>query len=256
MAKLIEQLGLDWFVLLTGRPAFEDGPTPFPSSSEIQEKLGNLCDEEKLDDAVQYCESLLQREDDRLDKIEAKAFTLIGITGIATGFITGFAGLLLNQSNTLSYVLIPAAVLYILVVVSLMWTIFLAVKVVSVGDYLFMYPSANDILQLSDETLTSVKQERAVSLFRSFVQNNQTVNRKATFLGGAQLWFRNSIFSLLILTLLIGIWVIAAPLTTTSTGTSGSAFTSTPPVIPTNSPILTPTMTVPLSPTLTLTSTP
>jgi hypothetical protein len=241
--KIIERLGLDWFILLIGKPAFEDAPLPYPTTfSEIREKLGDLRDKEKLDDAIEYCSSLLKREEDRSDKVESKAFTLIGITGIATGFITGFAGLLLDRDKiTSTSVLIPAAALYILVVISLMWTIYLAVKVVIVGDYRFTY---------------HVKRERAASLFYSFAQNVQVVNRKATYLGGAQLWFRNSIVLLLVLTLLLA---VCAPLMPTSvpgvpTPPMGSSPTVQPTRAPTDTPQATPMPTG--TPTRTPTSTP
>jgi hypothetical protein len=239
ISRMVERLGLDWFVLLIGKPAFEDSPLPYPATlSEVREKLGDLRDKEKLDDAVEYCAGLLKREEDRSDKVESKAFTLIGIAGIAAGFITGFAGLLLDQGKLAStWVLIPAAVLYVLVVISLIWTIFLAVKVVTVGDYKFTYPSANDVFELSSASLCHVKRERAASLFYSFAQNHQVVNRKATFLSGAQLWFRNSIFVLLAMTLLLALYapfsVSGSPIET-SVPTVGPTVTVQPMTIPTS----------------------
>jgi hypothetical protein len=275
--KAIERLGLDWFVILIGKPAFEDAPLPYPTSlAEIRGKFGELKEKEKLDDAIEYCSGLLKREDDRSDKIESKAFTLIGITGIAAGFITGFAGLLLDRGKiTSAWVLIPAAVLYTLVVISLMWSIFLAVKVVTVGDYWFTYPSANDILRLSNASLHYVKRERAASLFYSFAQNHRVVNRKATFLGGAQLWFRNSIILLLPLTLLLALYIpfkSSAPASGASAPTVGPSpvqpttaptdtLQPTPAptatvAVPTNTPITTPTATTRPRPTTVVTLTP
>jgi hypothetical protein len=251
VSRIIEHLGLDWFVLLVGKPAFEDAPLPYPATlSEIREKFDGLRDKEKLDDAIEYCTGLLEREEKRSDKVESKAFTLIGITGIATAFITGFAGLLLDRGKINSaWVLIPAAVSYILVVISLMWTIFLAVKVVTVGDYWFTYPSANDILKLSNASLSYVRRERAASLFYSFAQNYRVVNRKATFLGGAQLWFRNSIVLLLFLSLLLAVCapLMPAPASGVLTPTIGPGATVQPTTAPTDTPqpTSTPTMVVP-----------
>jgi len=249
VSKVIELIGLDWFVILTGKPAFEDAPLPYPTNfSEIREKFESLKDDKKLDEAVEYCSSLLKRENDRSDKVESKAFILIGITGIiATGFITGFASLLLDRNKvTSTWVSIPAAVLYILVVISLMWTIFLAMKVVAISDYRFSSPSANDIFRLADASLGYVKRERAASLFYSFAQNNRVVNRKATYLGGAQLWFRNSIILLLVLTLILAIYV---PFQALSTVTQIPA----PTTVPTATIQLVPTPTSTLQPTSTST---
>jgi hypothetical protein len=208
MIDLVERLGLDWLVVLIGRPAFQDAALPYPETiSEVRAKFSGLVDGAKIDDAVDYCSGLLKREEERSDKIESKAFTLIGITGIAAGFITGFASLLLDRGK-MAFVpaLVVAVLLYIFVVVSLMMTIFLAVKVVTVLDYRFTYPSANDVFELPKLPLADVKIERAASLFYSFSRNVRVVNRKATYLGGAQLWFRNSIVLLLLLTLLLGLY--------------------------------------------------
>jgi len=103
-------------------------------------------------------------------------------------------------------VLIIAALLYIAVVISLMMTILLAMKVVAVREYRFTYPKAIDIFDLSRASLHYVKRERVISLFYSFVKNAQIVNRKATFLAGAQVWLRNSIVLLLVLTLLLALY--------------------------------------------------
>lgn len=274
--KAIERLGLDWFVLLIGKPAFEDAPIPYPATlSEIREEFGDLRDKEKLDDAIEYCNGLLKREEDRSDKVESKAFKLIGITGIATGFITGFAGLLLGQEHiTSAWVLVFATVLYVLVVISLLWTIFLAVKVVIVGDYWFTYPAADDILKLSNATLHYVKRERAASLYYSFARNRRVVNRKATFLDGAQLWFKHSIALLMALTLLLALYTPLksfVPATGVSTPTVGPtttvqstvAPTDTPrpiptptAIVPTDTAMATPTATVRPSPTITITLAP
>lgn len=257
--KIIEHLGLDWFVLLFGKPAFEDAPLPFPATlSEIREKFESLRDKEKLDDAIEYCAGLLEREEKRSDKVESKAFRLIGITGIATAFITAFAGLLLDRGKINSaWVLIPAAVSYTLVATSLIWTIFLAAKVVTVGDYCFTYPGANDILKLSKASLGYVRRERAALLFYSFAQNCRVANRKATFLGGAQLWFRNSIVLLLILTWLLAVCapLMPAPDSGVLTPTIEPSATVQPTTAPTDTPQPTPTPTV-VVPTDTLTAIP
>ncbi|MBC8492660.1 MAG: hypothetical protein H8D43_02650 [Chloroflexi bacterium] len=274
MSKVIERLGLDWLVILIGKPAFEDAPLPHPTTlSEAREGFRDL-EGEKLDDALEYCDKLLGREDDRSDKIESKAFKLIGIPGIATGFITGFAGLLLEREKlALVPVLIVAAALYVLVVLALMFTIYLAVKVVTVGDYVFTYPSANDIFELSKASLEYVKRERAASLFYSFTQNQQVVNRKATYLSGAQLWFRNSVVLLLVLTLLLALYApfkSSAPVPGASMPTVRPTVSVQPRAIPTDTlqptstltvvastdtPAAAPTATIGSSPTITITPT-
>lgn len=277
MKRFLEQLGVDWFTVIFKSSDFSDTPSPYPLSiKEISERFGDLSDEQKLDDAVSYCTNLLKREEDRLDKIESKAFTLIGITGIAAGFIVAFAGLLFDWEKISSMpALVIASTLYVIVAMSLMLTIFLAIKVINIGDYHLTYPSANDIFKLSNANLSYVKRERVISLFYSFAHNVQIVNKKATYLGGAQLWFRNSIILLLSTALFFAIYVPvvsylnnssggittqSAP-TPTYTPTASPTGTSTPTDTPTNTPTptatLQPTFTpVPItSPTLTTTVT-
>jgi hypothetical protein len=235
MANLIERSGLDWLIILTGKPAFQDAPLPFPPMTEVKAKLGSL-EGDKLGDALTFCEQQLKREDDRSDKIESKAFTLIGITGIAAAFITGFASLLLDHSKiTSGLVLVAAAAVYVAVVLSLVFTIFLAVKVVTIGEYRFSYPRANDILALADSSLEEVKRQRAIALFDSFTQNNRAINRKGTYLGGAQLWFRNSMVLLVALTLLLALFApfSAIPLTATQPSLLPALpATPSPPIMP------------------------
>lgn len=268
--NILEQLGLDWIVALFRKPNFEDSPLPYPSTiTEVRSRFGDLWDEEKLDDALSFCSDLFSREDERLDKIESKAFTLMGVTGIAAGFIMAFAGLLFDWKQVSSTsVMVVASILFASVAVSLILTIYLATKVVTLGDYRLTSPSANDIFKLNQSDLRYVKRERAISLFFSFVQNVRVVNRKATYLIGAQLWFRNSIVLLLVTTLFLALVIplsatssngvsdnqVGVP-TATTTPTSTIVPTSTvPPTrIPTNTP--TPTFTVTATPTLTRTPT-
>lgn len=239
--RVVESLGLDWLVMLIGRPAFQEVPSPHPSTfADVRAKFGYLQDDAKLDDAIAYCGELLKREDGRVDTIESKAFTLIGITSLAAGFITGFAGLLLDKGKIGSpSMLIAVAVLYVLIAFSLIWTVHLARKVVSVPDYKFTYPSATDIFALAHDSLQDVKRERTISLFYSFVSNQRIANRKATYLSGAQTWFRNSIALLVVLALVLAFLALLPLSGPTSNATSGVPATGTVPasVIATPPPV-------------------
>ncbi len=248
--RIVETLGLDWLVMLIGRPAFTEAPSPNPFTfADIRTKFGYLQDDAKLDDAIAHCTKLLEREDSRVDKIESKAFTLIGTTSIAAGFITGFAGLLLDRGKIDSPpILIAVAVLYILIAFSLIWTVHLARKVVSVPDYKFTYPSANDIFALAHDSIQDVKRERTISLFYSFASNRRIADRKATYLSGAQTWFRNSIVLLVILALVLALLALLPRTTSASNIAPGLPTTGTalPGVINTPQPA---TIVAPLSPT-------
>lgn len=132
--RIIEKLGLDWLVMLLGRPAFEDAPLLYAADlAGVRGKFSDLRGNEKLEDAVDYCAELLKREKDRADKVETKAFSLIGNTGITVTLIVGLGGLLFIPGRaSLSCVLVAIGVFYIVAVFSLVFTIYLALKVVNV----------------------------------------------------------------------------------------------------------------------------
>jgi hypothetical protein len=181
---------------------------------EIRKAFANLRGEDKVDDAVQYCQDLLDREENRLEIVERKAYTLISVTGIAASFAVGFSGLVLSNYGSMPQpLLLPVAIVFVLLMGSLFVTAYLGSRVVEVGEYRLAYPSANDIFTLSGEKLTSVRLERAASLFYSFAHNAQVVNRKATYLIGGQLWFRNFIALLLLISGMIAFSLPFVPAT-------------------------------------------
>ena len=125
---------------------------------------------------------------------------------------------------------------------------------VTVGDYRFTYPSANDIFRLSDATLNYVKRERVASLFYSFARNVRVVNRKATYLSGAQVWFRNSIVLLLTLTSVLALYVVFNPPTGITPPVQVPSSVTQPVLQPTSTPqLLTPTVVVSTTPSPTMT---
>lgn len=241
--RICERIGLDWFIMLTGRPAFEI-PPEVENLPELRQAFAKVKDDNgALDDAVEYCTYLLKREDDREEKIESKAQAIIGFMGIATAFSLGFADLLLDRAQIGStWAMWIVALLYVIVVFSFLWTIFLASKAVDVFGYRFTYPSADSILDLEKESLQEVKRERAASLLRSINQNSEMVRKKATYLGGAQLWFRNSIILLMILMLVFAIVVLLVPVPT-----NGSSVPAQSTVGPSQTPQLAPSLTPAMS---------
>jgi hypothetical protein len=246
MSTFIEELGLDWFGLLLGHsPLASSAAGSLPSSSEVRSRFSGMRGR-RLDDALTYCAGLLEREDSRAETIESKAASLIGITGVATGLITGIGGLLLDPTKIGSWLFWPATIIYMLIIVSLMWTIYLSVRVVKVGDYSFTYPSAPDIFNQAGDSLLKVKRERVASLYFSFSRNSLVVNRKATFLIGAQKWFRNAVVLLLLVALILaGSALLFRPLAAVSKSPATIAplpstvkqLTNPTPVVPTETSI-------------------
>lgn len=208
MKRLLELIGLDWLPILIGRKPFVDAPLPFPSLSEVQQAV-SILETDKLDDTFNYCDGILRREESRLDKIESKAFTLIGVTGIAAAFITGFASLLLDRAKfPASPLLVLAAIFYVVVIFSLIFTVFLALKVVAIGAYRLSYPGIAELTKLPGQALIDAKRNRIVSLYYSITTNTSVINSKGTFLGAAQLWFRNSMLLLFALTFTLATYVV------------------------------------------------
>jgi hypothetical protein len=139
------------------------------------------------------------------------------------------AGVLLDRAKITSLPMSGlTALLYLAVVASLIVTVVLASRVVALGLYRLSYPAARDVFDLSHNTLTSVKRERLASLFYSFGQNSQVVNKKATYLGGAQLWFRNAVVMILALSLVLAAQALIRPPALVGTAAPGSVPTSTP----------------------------
>ena len=257
LSKMIDFLGLDWFVLLWGKQPFEDGPSLYPTNpEEIEQRFGDLKGN-KLDDALEFSQELVERERDRLQTIEAKAFAVIGIASGATGFLGWFISLVFERNNSVSnWDLMAIVFLYLFIIVcvmSLIWTIYLATCVVKPFGYQFKSPFASDIFELKEKPVEYVRKQRAVSLFYSFVRNQIEVNKKVTYLNGAFTWLRNSIVLLLIIIVFIAFYLPV------KWGMSPVAKNPTPTLAVTS--IVTPTYTLSPSPTvtipiITLTSTP
>ena len=207
---MLEALGISCFlrILFSDKAAATAKVANRPS---IKASFGELTDSTKLNEALDFCNELLKREEDRRAIIESKAFTLISITGVAAGLITGLAGQLVGIDvgavNTLptvvGYFRLFSSVLYLVSVLSMMCTIYLCMLVVSVGNYQFAYPNASDIFSLSVASLHYVRHERLVDLYYSFVINSEIVNRKGTYIRCAQTWFRNSVVLLIFMTLVL-----------------------------------------------------
>ena len=139
-----ENTGLDWIPILLGLSELPPSQTPYPSTKkEIEDKFGELNNTKKLNEALEYSYNLVKREEDRLNKIEAKAFALTGVTGVASAFVARLALILFDSNITNTVSLIIVSILYISVALSLLLTILLAIKVVDVFGYRFFFSKSN-----------------------------------------------------------------------------------------------------------------
>lgn len=204
-------MGLDWIPYAFGLAKLDLGEIRWPSKlSEVREKFNGMNEDDKLDYAIEYSETLFNREENRRETIETKASTLLGVTGLATTFVTGVVGIYPDKIFTMpTGILFAITFLYILIVFSLIMTILLAYHTIIVGRYLFTYPSIDDLLKLPAATLVEVKRERLSSIYYSYEKNTENINLKASYVIGSQLWFRNSMVLLLLLALVLAIVIPA-----------------------------------------------
>jgi len=159
-----------------------------PSVDEVSSAFLPLEDDDKVEEALDFCKWLFDREDETTKTLESKATTLTGFAGVTVALVLGFATLLLDPNNLPGpYLLGPMLILYVLLVYCFVRTILCALIVNSVGRrYTFKYPSSRDILSLRSDTRKQIRRQRAVDFFDSYV-NNRAINRdKAGYLISAQ----------------------------------------------------------------------
>ena len=210
--KFLDSTALDWIGIILSEAKFPENQRPTGSrQAEIESKMAHLSDE-PLDTVVSHMDKLLDDDERRLSTIESKAFTLIGITGIASGFVMGFAQLLLTNTSFSDFFRYVIGVLYVLIGASLLVTLILARRAIVIGKYKFMSPDPLDILKLTETNRTPILRERAVSMLFSYEHNRALINDKATYVRGAQDWFRNVVFLLFVLLIVLVIYLPLKPL--------------------------------------------
>jgi hypothetical protein len=231
MKIALTSLGLDLFPKAFGKWTEEESPKE--TIKAIEEKIGDL-DKKKFDDAFAYSVELLNRENDRGGTIESKAQNLIGVTGITTGFITGIASLLPEKINHLvEWQGIVILLLYILIALSLTMTILLAFRVIKVGKYKTIILDIEDVFKMQSISYEDIRKERLASIIYAYNRNQRTYDKKASYLIGSQIWFRNAIILFLLL-------AIASAILLPFAKTDNSSFTEATPPPPVNLTSLTP----------------
>jgi hypothetical protein len=239
--KIWELLAIDYIYYALGISKFKS-KAPFEPSklSEIKEKFHGLT-ARKIDDALSYSKELLDAESARGDKIESKAYTLIGVTSVSAAFITGVSSLLPEKIQPIfPTLLFFLFFLFVLIVISFTLTILLASQVVIVGEYKYVTPDIADVFKMNDESLIDTKRERLSTYIYSYAKNSQIHDIKASFLIGSQLWFRNAVVLFLMFAFVLAITIFSSP------NFSNSA---------TPTPIVTATSTITITPTLSSTPT-
>jgi hypothetical protein len=227
--KTVESLGFDEIPFALGFLKFQPyAPFQPTKLKDIEGQVENLTGN-KLDDALSFCKGVLDEENERGDKIENKAANLIGITGISTAFITGVTSLISDKAIPLLFYMI--LFLYVLIVLSLTFTVLLAFRAIIVGEFKYSYLDISDVFSMSSKDLEKIKQERLASYLYCYGRNFQVYNVKASYLIGSQVWFRNTIVLFLILALIL---TLSVPHTTKDADISPS---SNPTIVQTVTPV-------------------
>jgi len=228
LRKIAEGIGLDEIPFAIGLVKFTSDAPFFPTKlKEIESKVEGLTGK-KIEDSLSYCKEMLDSENRRGEKIEKKASSLLGVTGISTAFITGVMSLISDNQIPILFWLI--LVQYILIVLSLTLTVLLASRVIIVGEYKYAYPDISDVLRIGSQNLEKVKIERISSYLYCYANNYKIHNSKASYLIGAQSWFRNTI----ILFLLLGLSLTLSIQQNRNVNITPSIFPATMTITPTS----------------------
>ena len=207
--NLLHITALDWIPIMLNDGKLE-GPS-LPSTARIndlKEQLTNA-DSESLKEISSFSNDLVNKEDQRRLQIESKANSLIGITGLAAGFITGFAQFSLNSDHYLGGYRISLSILYVLIGFALLSTIIIARRATIVDKYAYIEPLPQDMLAIRKWSRDILIRNHTAKMMYSSEYNAALNNRKATYVIGAQDWFRNSIVLLLILLLFLAFGPLA-----------------------------------------------
>lgn len=220
--RAIEGSGLDWFSPVARRAAL-DPPRQDSSYTEVVEAIP----ENVLEVAVERSNQYLRDRMEQIETIESKAIRLLGATGITTAFVVGFAGFLANWGTVASFGMICAlSVVFAFVVAALLGTVLLASLAVGVTTHQRLDDA--HIVNLSKESPGRVSRRLVLDLLRAARHEQGIASKKGAYLIGAQVWFRNAIFLVLVLTcMLAALLPISRSLTakdvvTTSAGPSDS----------------------------------
>lgn len=199
---VLDLTGLDTLRFLIGNRAIKDQDAS-SDPAKTKKKVEKITNKHKIEFAIKYSEDQLNRVEDRNKTIQTKAFTLMSAAGLSTSFIVGFSSLLLNQESVklFPYSVCISMALFVFTVFSLLVTVLFAIRSVWIARYSF--PSIDDVYLLSELSLNEAKREYLSTLIQSFENNDIIVNSKTTYLNCAQIWFRNSLIALFLISLII-----------------------------------------------------
>lgn len=198
--NLLEATGLDWLPVIVNPQKL---PTHHGISPEALHQLHQqiqAIDANYLDDVVAHLEQLVDEEDKRRLQVEGKATSLISYTAVASSLVIGFTQFNVGTNALVWFLRLPVTFLYICLALAFVITVVLATHAIKIAT--FQYPEPYDMLRMRDFNRDTIRKQRASSLLNAYTHNQVIVNKKITYVRGAQDWFRNAV---LILVLLLGV---------------------------------------------------
>lgn len=252
---LLDVTGLEWLPVIFNDKWYTSQSRTNPQAMKSFEDHYQKLDLEQTKDLIQKLEKLETDEEKRQEKIEAKALSLVSFVGLSSAFVVSLVTLL--SSSQFSEILRQrVVVVYTLVILSLFIIVVLAIKAIRVGKFSFMYPQITNLWEREGMSEIGYYRETARILLRSYFHNHGIINDKASFVAGAQDWFRNTIILLMLMTTFIvftpnptqsnlvppiTVTPIVAPtalqsVTPSETSTSTPSVTTAPTLMPTVTP--------------------
>lgn len=206
MGGLFEITGLDLIPFVLWEPEDEVNPEVDEELISFREHKATM-NSTHLGTVIEEVKKLQENDTKRENIIESKAVTLIGSVTLASTFVVGLSQPSINNAIYPTGIRTTILLIYIFIGLSLLMTITLALRATQVGKYKFMEPALSDLWKVEDgeKKEIDVLWSQAVTLFYTYIYNRELVNRKATHVSGAQIWFRNTLILLFSLAILLGI---------------------------------------------------
>jgi hypothetical protein len=187
----VDELGLPSLKLLVGAPP---PAPPAPETIDVRQTVRKITDDEQLADALRTGEAFLLQEDERDARIEGKAASLLAATGLSATIMLSALGLLKDTLRPHDGWPVRVALFSFVAVALLSFgvALVLALRVIETGRFKRMEPDPCDVLKSAGQHARDRKCELIWDRFHSAERNRDMINGKATYLIGAQIWFRNA----------------------------------------------------------------
>lgn len=220
--RFLDVTGLDWLPVIVSDRWYKPQPRTNPEAMDSFEAHHQKLNLEQTKDLIQELTKMAADEDKRQDKIEAKAFSLISFTGLSSAFVAGLVTVMSSAqfSENLRH---RVVIVYSFVLLSLFITVVLGIKAIRVGKFSFMFPHVTNLWEREGMNEVAYRRDQARILLRSYFHNHGIINDKASFVAGAQDWFRNTIVLLMVMTA----FIVFTPNQTSPTSTLPPTATQT-----------------------------